>query len=119
MSEISLDEKCFYLGFNKETGELVHVVPPNGSVLRLDPRQIKLISLGLPCRDEYIDENDSALKEVIGYPEKQKELILKRLEDFNDLIKENALPSRLLTFVDKPESSPCGGSCGGVPFIFC
>jgi hypothetical protein len=116
---MELDDKCFYLGFNKETGELVRVLPPDGSVLRLDPRQIKLISLGLPCKDEYIDENDLELKERIGHPEKQKELILKRLEDFNDFIKANALPPRLITFADKPESSPCGGSVGGVPFSFC
>lgn len=90
----------FYLGFNKDTGELVQVIPPKGRELRVDPEKVKLLSLGLLDR-------------------KEKDQVLKQVRLFNELIKEYSPIPRLLSFVDIPGNSPCGGSCGGIPFCWC
>lgn len=106
MCERTMKGDCFYLGFNRHTGELVHVVPPEGRKLTIDPRKVKLFSLGIlgdKEDDSKIDPDD----------------IKKQLEFFNERLKKDALAPILLTFVDDPGSSPCGGSCGGVPFYFC
>lgn len=90
----------FYLGFNKHTGELVKVIPPKGHELRVDPEKVKRLSLGLLDR-------------------KEKEQVLEQVRIFNKLIKEYTLVPNLLSFVDVPGHSPCGGSCGGIPFCWC
>jgi hypothetical protein len=90
----------FYLGFNKNTGELMEVVPPNKMELQLDPKQVHELGLGLL-------DPDTA------------KLVLRQLKNFYGLMKENALPTTTLTFLDNPERSVCGGSVGGVPFKFC
>ena len=91
----------FYLGFNKDTGELVEVVPPSGKELLLDPADFHLFSLGK------LDDD------------KAQKFFLDRLEDFNRQIKRNARPSMTLTLLDRECGSVCGGSCGGIPFRFC
>jgi hypothetical protein len=93
-------DDLFYLGFHKDTGELVQVIPPEGHELRVDPEKVKRISLGLLDVEE-------------------KEKILAQIELFNQLIKENSLVPRVLAFIDVPGHSPCGGSCGGIPFSWC
>lgn len=89
----------FYLGFHKDTGELVQVIPPNDRKLKVDPAIVKRISLGedIPNRQEVLDQ----------------------IKYFNELAKDYALVPRLLSFVDIPGQSPCGGSCGGIPFCWC
>jgi hypothetical protein len=97
---IELRPDVFYLGFNKDTGELVEAIPPAGRRLKLDPAKVKRLSLGL------LDE-------------KAKQDVLERLKCVNELIKDNSLAPRSLTFVDLPNQSVCCGSCGGIPFSWC
>jgi hypothetical protein len=92
-------QDLFYLGFNKDTGELVRVIPPKGRELKVDPEKVKRISLGDDVED--------------------KKMVIEQIKHFNELIKGYALVPRLLTFVDIPGQSPCGGSCGGTPFCWC
>jgi hypothetical protein len=99
-ASVELSPDVFYLGFNKDTGELVAAIPPAERRLSLDPDKIKKLSLGL------LDE-------------KEKKEILERLKCVNELIKDNSLAPRLLTFVDLPNQSVCCGSCGGIPFSWC
>jgi hypothetical protein len=99
MKTLEATEELFYLGFHKDTGELVRVVPPRGRKLKVDPTIVKRISLG---------------DEVEG-----KEEVLEQIKFFNELVKDYALVPRMLSFVDIPGQSPCGGSCGGVPFCWC
>ncbi|KJS28883.1 MAG: hypothetical protein VR64_22480 [Desulfatitalea sp. BRH_c12] len=90
----------FYLGFNKDTGELVEVVAPSGKNVTLDPGQIHDLSQGRLDND-------------------MKRSVKEQLKDFKLMIRDNALPSTTLTFFDNPNHSVCGGSIGGIPFRFC
>jgi hypothetical protein len=125
-----LKPDCFYLGFHHRTGEFVHVLPPIGSVLKLDPQQIKRISLGLPIEKDLVDEKDIEMTEALEASESlqtsenskmppAEDVIIARLERFLEFLKHNALSPVTLTFAEKKGNSPCGGSVGGVPFDFC
>ena len=92
----------FYLGFNKDTGELVDVVAPSGKEVTLHPGQIHDLSQGRLADD----------------PE-MKRRVKEQLKEFNLMIRDNALPSTTLTLFDDPNHSVCGGSIGGIPFRFC
>lgn len=95
----------FYLGFNKDTGELVDVAGPdngnsdNGNIA-FHPESF------MQLHNENIDEHTRAeLKNVLNKL---------RVE-----IRRSSLPAKRLVFVDDPKHSICGGSCGGIPFRFC
>ena len=108
MSEQRTNNDNFYLGFDRHTGELVHVIPPGPpgeKTLKVDPNIVKRVSLRIEV-DEHGKKIDAGA-------------VLEQLKCFNAFAKNNALAPRLLTFVDHPGNSPCGGSCGGIPFSWC
>ncbi len=94
------NSNTFYLGFNKHTGQLVDVIAPEGRNVKLHPRKAIQLSLG------QLD------------PAEEKEVLIE-LKNFNALIKDKAMPFVPIILVDEPNSSPCGGSCGGIPFSWC
>lgn len=88
----------FYLGFNKNTGSFVEMVPPKGREVVLDPKQVFRVNL--------------------GELEKEREIILREIDKFNELLKGDALPPVTITFVDTPGSSICCGTVQGIPFRY-
>ena len=90
----------FYLGFNKDTGELADVVGPKNGDIAFHP------------------DNFRELHKV-KIAAKRRKSLKKALSEIRSEIRESSLPSKRLVFVDNPKHSICGGSCGGVPFRFC
>jgi hypothetical protein len=90
----------FYLGFNKDTGELVEVVAPSKMTVTLD-------------LDKFHDLSRGRLNDDM------KQSVKEQLQGFKLMMKDNALPSTTLTFFDDEKHSICGGSIGGIPFRFC
>ena len=88
----------FYLGFNKNTGSFVEVIPPKGKEVTLNPKTVYEHSLGRLRKEEAS--------------------LLKEIDAFNENCKEFALPPLTITFVDTPGGSICSGSVGGIPFRF-
>ena len=90
----------FYLGFHKDTGELVDVVVPKDRELKLDPRKVKQLSLG------QLEASDA-------------EKVRGQIRDFYARAQARGMISRRLSFIDEPGQSICCGSCGGIPFCWC
>lgn len=89
----------FFLGFHKDTGELVEIVPPAKREVLLHPSDVKKLSLELLDKEKRDD-------------------ILYQLEEFNRLIKNLALPTGTITFLDIEGASYCGGVVNGIPFRY-
>jgi hypothetical protein len=90
----------FYLGFNKDTGELVDVVGPKDEKIDFHPENFKLL------HNEDIDNTTRTELQSI-------------LSELRSEIRTSSLPAKRLVFIDNPNHSICGGSCGGIPFRFC
>lgn len=88
----------FYLGFNRNTGNLVELIPPNGREIILDPKEVLQLDLG--------ESGES------------KSGVLERLDEVIKLLKTAALPPVTITFADTPGSSICCGSINGIPFRY-
>jgi hypothetical protein len=90
-------ENRFYLGFNKDTGELVDVVAPESIAVPFHPDHFKALheaELDSDTRNKYKD----SLGKIRGK------------------IRASSIPPKRLVFIDDPGNSICGGSCGGIPF---
>jgi hypothetical protein len=100
--ELEPKSELFYLGFNKDTGELEHVIPPSGHKLILKP-----------------DEHKNYKKKNLSGEKKQK--FEQQHEHIEYLINKSKdkFEEQKLKFADHPGNSVCGGSCGGIPFSWC
>lgn len=90
----------FYLGINKDTGQLVDVVAPRKGEVRFGP-------------DDFCKLYDKDLDPEV------KNDIKKRLSALWIEIREFSIPEIKLTLADKSGHTICGGSCGGIPFWMC
>lgn len=100
MSITNSSDKVFYLGFNKDTGELVDVVPTAGKELIFGPNEFKELHNNQISGD-------------------RRDVLKKQLNALRGQIRNSAIPAKRLVLVDDPNQSICGGSCGGIPFKIC
>lgn len=90
----------FYLGFNRDTGQLVEVVATRKGKVHFGP-----------------EEFFQLLKDDLA-PDLRKDLKVRISALWNE-IRESSIPDTKLVLTDNPGNTICGGSCGGIPFKIC
>lgn len=127
MTTIQSNENRFYLGFNKDTGQLVEVVAPEGSELLFGPEEFNQLNKD-KLDPEMIDsenEKKARLKDQLKKGTSIETIPFDALplkEQISRVwvnIRESAIPEIRLTLADKSGNTICGGSCGGIPFWMC
>jgi len=92
-------EDVFYLGFNKETGQLVDVIPPKDKQIKLHPQKAYM----------------GGSNQMRG----EEKPVLEQIKSVHEWLRESGLPPSTIRFYDHPAGSICGGSVGGIPFKWC
>lgn len=102
MNTSKLYPRYFYLGFDKETGELMDVIAPDQKKVKIHPGKY---------REYHKGQMKIAEKEDFEIHRERLEILIKRSKE--------KFKEQKLEFADDPGNSVCGGSVGGIPFSWC